>query len=64
VKAGIFPKEASKKLHLAFDRRQVQDYGEFTVVDKSMAQETLTDATDLVDLIETYLIGTVFPGLE
>lgn len=63
VKTGIFPKEASKKLHLAFERRQVQDYGEFIVVDESMAQETLTDAASFVDQIETYLIGSIFPDL-
>jgi uncharacterized protein (UPF0332 family) len=64
VKTGIFPKETSKKLHLAFERRQVQDYGEFIIVDDSMAQETLTDAAVFVNLIETHLIGTVFPDLE
>jgi uncharacterized protein (UPF0332 family) len=63
VKPGVFPKMLSQKLHLAFDRRQVQDYGEFIVADEMMSQETLSDATELVDQIETYLIGDIFPNL-
>jgi uncharacterized protein (UPF0332 family) len=63
VKTGIFSKEFSRKLHLAFEQRQVQDYGEFIVVDETMGQESLTDALEFVDIIETYLIGTIFPEL-
>jgi len=63
VKTGIFPKELSQKLHLAFERRQVQDYGEFIVVDEAMAQDTLTDAANFVDEIETYLVSIIFPEL-
>jgi uncharacterized protein (UPF0332 family) len=61
VKTGIFPKELSKNFHLAFDQRQVQDYGEFTIMDDSGAKETLTNA---VDSVETYLIGSVYPELR
>ena len=63
VKTGIFSREFSKKLHLAFERRQVQDYGEFITVDETMGQETLIDALEFVDAIETYLVGTIFPEL-
>ena len=63
VKPGIFSKKFSKMLHLAFEQRQVQDYGEFIVGDEAMAQDTLTDAVEFVDTIETYLIGSVFPNL-
>jgi len=63
VKTGTFSKDLSKKLHLAFERRQVQDYGEFIIVDEAMGQETLADALEFVDIIETYLISTIFPEL-
>jgi uncharacterized protein (UPF0332 family) len=63
IKPGVFSKELSQKLHLAFERRQVQDYGEFIVADEAISQETLTDATSFVDRVETYLISTVFPDL-
>ena len=33
------------------------------VVDETMGQETLTDALEFVDAIETFLIGTVFSEL-
>ncbi|MBL7161605.1 MAG: HEPN domain-containing protein [Anaerolineales bacterium] len=64
IKTGIFPKELSRNFHLAFDQRQVQDYGEFTVINDTLAQETLANAITFVDAIETYLIGTVFPKFQ
>ncbi len=30
VRTGVFPKEYSRMLHFAFDRRQSYDYGEFS----------------------------------
>ena len=41
----------------------MQDYGEFSIVDQDIAEKTLTDAQAFVDAIETYLIGTIYPGL-
>lgn len=64
IKPGIFPKTLSKQLHLAFERRQAQDYGEFIVNDKTIAQETISSAVEFVDAIDTYLMGSVFPGLQ
>jgi uncharacterized protein (UPF0332 family) len=64
IKPGIFPKSLSKRLHLAFECRQAQDYGEFIVVDDVIAQEILSSALEFVDTIETYLSGSVFPGLQ
>jgi uncharacterized protein (UPF0332 family) len=61
VKTGVFPKERSKQLHLAFERRQTQDYGEFVIVDEDIAQETLENAIKFVDQLETHLISTIFP---
>lgn len=44
VKTDIFPRELSRSLHLAFDRRQTHDYGEMTPVTQQIAEETLVDA--------------------
>jgi uncharacterized protein (UPF0332 family) len=64
VKKDVFSKALSQKMHLAFERRQTQDYGEFVLIEESTAQETLADATEFVDAIETYLLSSVFPSLE
>jgi uncharacterized protein (UPF0332 family) len=55
VKTGVFPRELSRSLHLAFDRRQTHDYGEMTQVNRQIAEETLTDAYAFVAAIESYL---------
>ena len=55
VKTGIFPRELSRSLHLAFDRRQRHDYGEMTDLDRQVVEETLIDAKTFVTAIETYL---------
>lgn len=55
VKTGVFPRELSRSLHLAFDRRQRHDYGEMTNVDRQVVEETLTDAKTFVTAIETHL---------
>ena len=64
IKPGTLPKTLSKQLHLAFERRQAQDYGEFIVVDETIARETLFSAITFVDTIDTYLSSSVFPGLQ
>ncbi len=48
VKTGIFPRELSKSLRVAFDRRQTYDYGEFVAMDDMKSQETLKDADTFV----------------
>ena len=55
VKAGVFPRELSRSLHLAFDRRQTHDYGEMTQVNRQIAEGTLADAQAFVAAIESYL---------
>lgn len=55
VKVGIFPRELSRSLHLAFERRQTHDYGEIIKIDLQMATETLTQANTFVLAIEAYL---------
>ena len=55
VKTGIFPPELSRSLHLAFQRRQVHDYGEVIHADLSAANESIQDAAQFVEAIESYL---------
>ena len=55
VKTGEFPRELSRSLHLAFDRRQTHDYGEMVRVTRQIAEEALADARAFVAAIESYL---------
>jgi len=55
VKTGVFARELSRSLHLAFDRRQTHDYGEMTQVSRQIAEETLMDAQTFVAAVESYL---------
>jgi len=57
IKTGIFSRDLSRKLHLAFDRRQVHDYGELTLVDEAVARETLEDARQFVETVENHLMS-------
>ena len=58
VKTGVFSREISRSLHLAFDRRQEHDYGEIVSVSVSIAEETLRDARTFVAAIEVHLRST------
>ncbi len=58
VKTGLFPRELSRALHLAFDRRQKHDYGEMIPLTQEIAEETLHDARMFVLAIETHLRAT------
>ena len=55
VKTGLFPREMSRALHLAFDRRQRYDYGEMMPITEEVAAETLRDARAFVAAVETHL---------
>ena len=55
VKTGVFARDLSRSLHLAFDRRQTQDYGEMIQVDRQTAADTLAEAKALVLNVEAYL---------
>ncbi len=55
VKTGIFPKELSKWLRIAFDRRQTYDYGEFTAIDEVVPEKTLDNADAFVSAVEAHL---------
>jgi uncharacterized protein (UPF0332 family) len=58
VKTGMFPRELSRSLHLAFDRRQTYDYGEMSPASRQTAEETLADAQTFVAAIELHLRST------
>jgi hypothetical protein len=49
---------------LAFDQRQVQDYGEYSLATADMAEETLKDAGALLDAILFYVRSSIYPELE
>lgn len=55
VKQGILPKELSKSIHLAFQRRQEHDYGNVFEVSLKEAREAYDDAGTFVDAIVQYL---------
>jgi uncharacterized protein (UPF0332 family) len=58
VKTGLLPKELSRSLRVAFNRRQTHDYSELAEVDQQTAEETLTSAKTFVTAIESYLRST------
>ena len=55
VKTGVFPRDLSRALHIAFDRRQTHDYGEMVPITRHVAEETLSDASAFVAAIEAHL---------
>ncbi len=55
VKTGIFEKELSRSLHLAFDRRQTNDYGEVFTVSEAEARQAIDDASTFVGSVENFL---------
>ena len=55
VKPGLFPRDLSRSIRLAFNQRQSHDYGEMVEMDRVIAEQILADARVFVDAIETYL---------
>ncbi len=55
VKTGIFSKELSQSLRLAFDRRQTHNYGELIDIDNDTAQGILENAKRFITEVESYL---------
>ena len=55
VKTGIFSSELSRALHLAFQRRQVHDYGEVVHADLNAANESIEAAEQFITAIGSYL---------
>lgn len=58
VRTGLLPKELSKALHLAFDRRQSNDYGEVWQVDQVEAESIIFSAKEFVDTVAKYIDST------
>ena len=55
VRKGIFPKEISRALHVWFDERQTNDYGEIWDIDYTEAETALKEAKTFVKTISDYL---------
>lgn len=55
VKSGIFPKEMSKELNRAFEKRQLGDYEYTFVISKGEAGEILEEGKIFVNEIVQYL---------
>jgi uncharacterized protein (UPF0332 family) len=57
VKTGLFPRDLSRSLRLAFNLRQTHDYGEMVEIDLPNARQTLSNAREFVDAVETFLVS-------
>ena len=55
VKTGVFPRELSRSLHLAFDQRQTYDYGEMVGIEPDASDDTIASARSFVASVEQYL---------
>jgi uncharacterized protein (UPF0332 family) len=59
IKTGIFPRELSKYLHLAFQRRQQNDYGDILEVDGEDGRRACLEAQIFIDRVEPYLKSNI-----
>ena len=64
VKPGLFTRDLSRSLHLAFERRQMNDYGEMVPTTSQMAEEALADAEAFLAAIDSYLQSLSNKGLS
>jgi uncharacterized protein (UPF0332 family) len=55
IKIGIFPKEMSKQLNKAFEKRQLGDYSTIFEIEKEEAKELLENGQSFVRDIDQYL---------
>ena len=55
VKTGIFPRALSRSLHLGFDQRQVNDYGDIWAVNQEEAETIFSEARLFVESVDAYL---------
>jgi uncharacterized protein (UPF0332 family) len=55
VKMEIFPRELSRSLHLGFDQRQVNDYGDIWTVSQEEAETIFGEARLFVESVDSYL---------
>lgn len=56
VKTGGFPRELSKSLHFAFQKRQENDYGDVFTVNSDEAFKVLTNAKVFIETIIEYFV--------
>ena len=61
VKHGIFPKQLSQTLHMAFQRRQEYDYGEVFTCTLEEANQAIAEATEFVTIVSQYINSIVTP---
>lgn len=64
VKPGLLPRELSRSLRLAFDRRQSWDYGEVAELDPEEITEMVAGAKLFVQTIADFLRESGFGGVE
>ncbi|HYH46720.1 MAG TPA: HEPN domain-containing protein [Thermoanaerobaculia bacterium] len=64
VKPGLLPRELSRSLRLAFNRRQSWDYGEVAALDPEEIAATVADARSFVQAIEEFLRARGFGLVE
>ncbi len=57
VKTGVFPKELSKSLHFAFQKRQENDYGDVFTVNSDESSQVLADAKVFIESIIEYFVS-------
>lgn len=55
VKTGLFARSLSRSFHLAFSRRQVNDYGEMSALDEQVVDKMLQDAEEFLAAAQTFL---------
>lgn len=55
VKTGVFPSELSRVLHIGFDRRQSNDYGEVWSASGEEVEIALSEARLFVEAVRSYL---------
>ncbi|MCU0913532.1 MAG: HEPN domain-containing protein [Planctomycetes bacterium] len=55
VKPGDLPKELSRALHLAFERRQQADYGELIQLDEQAVTRAIEEAEVFIREVQAYL---------
>jgi len=60
VKSGAFPKELSRSLHMAFERRQQADYGEFVQLDEAAVTRVIQEADTFIRSVRAYMEAQSF----
>jgi uncharacterized protein (UPF0332 family) len=58
IRTGVFPKEMSRSLHFAFERRQNSDYGELLSENPEEAMRAIDEAAEFTQKVKDYLRRT------